>query len=68
MVSHELTAMNLLHGDHAAAPIPKGDVVAVVFESQDSGTPHMILAKGWECDSYSFRTIDVFGANTSAEW
>ena len=60
--------MNLLHGDHTAAPIVKGNVVAAVFESHDSGTPHTILVKGWEWDSYSFRTIDVFGANANAEW
>jgi hypothetical protein len=67
MVSHEQIAMNLSHGDHTAAPIGKGDVVTAAFESHDSGTPRTIFAKCWECDSYSFRTSDVFGANSSAE-
>jgi len=64
MVPNWLIAMNLLHGDHMAAPIPKGKVVAAVFESHDSGTPHTILAKCWECDSYS--SYDRrFGGKTS---
>ena len=67
MASHRLIAMNLLHGDHVTTPIAKGNVVAAVLESHNSGTPHTILAKHWECDSYNFRTIDVFGAKISAE-
>ena len=67
MVSHGLIAMNLLHGDHTTAPIEKGNFVAAIFESHDSDIPRTILAKGWECDSYSFRTIEVLGVNTNAE-
>ena len=61
-------AMNLLHVDHTASRIGEGDVVVAIFESHDVGSPCTTLTKGWMCDSYSFRMIDGFGANTSAEW
>ena len=62
-----LTAMNLLQGDHTANLIPKGQTAAAVFESHDSGIPCTTLTKGRACDSWSFRIIDVFGVNASAE-
>lgn len=59
--------MNLLHGDHTAELIGKGNDMAAVFESHDVGTPRTTRAKFWAYDPYSFRTIDVFGDSTSAE-
>jgi len=59
--------MNLLHGDHTASSIAEGRVVAAIFVSHDVGSPCTTLVKGWACDSYSFRTIDFWGANASAE-
>ena len=46
-----LTAMNLLHGDHTANPISKGQNAAAVFESHDSGIPWTTLVKGREYGS-----------------
>ena len=60
--------MNLLQGDHVVRWIWKRCVVAAACESHESGSPHTTRAKGRACEPYSFRTIDVFGANGSAEW
>ena len=60
--------MNLLHGDHTVDAIGEERVVDVVFVSHDIGIPHTTLIKGWAYGSYSFHTIDSFGATTSAEW
>ena len=67
VVPPKLIAMNPPHGDHTAEIIGKVYVAAVVFGSHDIGAPCTTLAKEWACDSYSFRMIDFFGANTSAE-
>ena len=64
---NEPIAMNLLHDDHVATLISKGCVMAAVYGSHDSGKPCTTRTKGWVYDSYSFRTIDVFGDSTSAE-
>ena len=63
----QVIAMNLLHGDHATLSTTEGCVVATVLAFHDIGPPPTILTKGWACDSYSFRTIEFFGATTSAE-
>ena len=42
--------MNLLHGDHTAASIVKGNDVAAALESHDVGAPTITLAKGRACD------------------
>ena len=60
--------MNLLHVDHATSSTGEGHVVVAMFEPHDVGSPRTTLTKGWTCDLYSSRTIDFFGANTSAEW
>ena len=59
--------MNLLHGDHTAASIVKGNDMAAVLESHNFGAPTLTLAEGRACDWYNFRTIDSLGASTSAE-
>lgn len=59
-------AMNLSHGDQTASSILEEHVVAAMFVSHDIGAPCTTLTKGWTCDSYSFRTIDFWGASTSA--
>ena len=59
--------MNLLHGDHTARLISEGRVVDAVFLSHDIGSPWTTLVKGLACDPYSFRTIDFWGVNASAE-
>ena len=61
-------AMSLLHGDHTADSRSEGRVVTVVLASQDVGTPRKIRMNGWACNSYSFRTVEFFGATASAEW
>ena len=43
--------MNLLHDDHIANPISKGQTAAAVFEPHDSGIPWTNLVKGRACDS-----------------
>ena len=60
------TAMNLLHGDHAAAQTREG-FLTVMLGSHEVGSPCMILVKGWAYGSYSFRTIDVLGDSGRAE-
>ena len=59
--------MNLLHGDHMACWISKGNDVVAVVVSHDVGTPHTTRVKGWAYDSYSDRIIDVLGERISAE-
>jgi len=59
--------MNLLHGDHTATSIAEGRVATAVFLSHEIGSPCTAFVKGWMCDSYSFRTIDSWGATKSAE-
>ena len=59
--------MNSLHGDHTADLIVEVHVAAAAFGSHETGAPCTTLVKGWACDSYSFRTIDFLGVNTSAE-
>jgi len=68
LVFQQVIAINLLHGDHVASWIPEERVAAAMFVSHDNGTPHTTLVRGWACDSYSFLTIDSFGATRSAEW
>ena len=63
----EPIAMNLLHDDHVATSIVKGRAMAAVHGFHDTGKPCTTRTKGWAYDSYSFRTIDVFGDSTSAE-
>jgi hypothetical protein len=59
--------MNSLHGDHTTNPIVEVHVAAAVFGSHETGAPCTTLVKGWAYDSYSFRTIDFWGVNASAE-
>ena len=59
--------MNSLYGDQTTELIAEVHVVAAVFRSHETGAPCTTLAKGWTCDSYSFRTTDFLGVNTSAE-
>ena len=61
-----LTAMNLLHGDHATAKTREG-FLTVMLGSHEVGSPCMILVKEWAYGSYSFRTIDVLGDSGRAE-
>ena len=63
----ELIAMNLLQDDHVAISILKGCAMAAVYWSHDTGKPCITRTKGWAYDSYSLRTIDVFGDSMSAE-
>ena len=42
--------------------------MVAVLGSHNVGTPRTTLVKGWACNSYIFRTIEFFGATTSAEW
>jgi hypothetical protein len=67
LVSTDLIAMNLLHGDHMAARIAKEDVATAAFGSHDAGTPCTTLTKGRACDLYSPCTIDSLGVSTRAE-
>jgi len=60
-------AKNRLQGDHTASSILEGRVVATVLVPHETRSPCTILTKGEVCGSYSSRTIDSLGANTSAE-
>jgi len=61
-------AMDLLHGDHAAAKIFLGNRVATTLGSHEVGSPCTILIKGWACDPYNPRTSDFWGDSGRAEW
>ena len=60
--------MNPLQDDQTATPTGNGHGIVAILESHDIGAPCMILTRGFACDSYSARTIDVFGEKASAEW
>ena len=66
-VPFQVIAMNLLHGDHTTDWNQEGRAAAAELGSHDIGAPYTSRMKGWACDSYSFRTIESFGATTSAE-
>jgi len=55
-VMFQAIAMNLLHGDHVNA---EKNLLIVILGSHETGSPCTILANGWACSLYSFRTIDV---------
>ena len=63
----KLTAMKLLHCDHATRWFPEGIVADAASEFDNTDTPCATLAKGWACDSYSLRTIESLGVRTRAE-
>jgi hypothetical protein len=58
--------MNLLHGDHTAAPREE-EAFSVVMHGYEVGSPCAILAKGRARDMYSSRTSDVRGDRVRAE-
>ena len=67
MAQPNTTAMNLLHGDHAACKILTGNFLVTMQESHDIGTPCTILTNGWAYSSYNFQTTDVGGDSGRAE-
>lgn len=61
------TAMNPLHGDHAAAKTAARGFGAETIDSHETGNPCTTLVKGRAYYLYSLRTIEVFGDRGSAE-
>ena len=53
MASPELTARDLLHGEHSASSTVKEHPVVGVFRSHDTGIPCTTLVRGWTYDLYS---------------
>ena len=67
MLVRKPTAMNLLHGDHAAI-LAKFSCFAVArVGSHEIGNPVTTLARGRAYGLYSLCTIDVRGDRRSAE-
>ena len=63
-----MTAMNLLHGDHATVWQVSSLCLVATIGSHDIGNPRTTLAKGRVYCLYISRTIDVGGDRGSAEW
>ena len=61
------TAMNLLHGDHAAVTTEACDSEAETMGSHETGSPCTALIMGRVYDLYNLRTIEVRGDIGSAE-
>lgn len=60
--------MNLLQGDHTTSLDEWWRLAAAIYGLHDTGIPPTIRTRGFACDSYNFRMIDVLGVDTSAEW
>ena len=66
--STQVIAISRPHGDQAIASMVERRLVLATSESHESGIPCTTFTKGLEFRPCSFRTIDVLGANASAEW
>ena len=62
-----VTAINLLHGDHAYCVYECLVDAVATTGSHETGSPCITLAKGWAYCWYSPHTIDVLGDRGSAD-